>query len=665
MKSLHNRNSVLLPVALSLFILALLIVLSPAASAATVSPLYMVRGGANAVDVFDTNTNTTVVSLNTMSAPKCVVPSPTGGRVYVLENSYPYYIEVFSTSDWSLVSRVSLSGQPTDADISADGSKLYFTQNAQTGKIGVMDTNSYALSYIALNLSADWWYGKALSVTRDDTKILVAVQDTATHTYVVAINTSTQAVVWAKTGAWNSIGDLVIDTSSNWFYVANLGNESIMEGSVATGVIEHKFVVPGGVTIAGGIAMQPSSSTIGVLFVPLDNNSIFVLDWQLGVVGNVSSTGAAGVIDARPNKYVYFYCYAVGTGLYAMPSYNTGAGSATKLATYTLNDYIIMITSGPNVDFTTEPIGVTAVFQLQSMYFKKWIGTSVVAYDSAGRVVDSELSDTQGKVSFILMSGHQYTITATNIDPAFSQSISFTPDYAYYSAPYTVPFNIEISFDDAMRYANMTANSTAYMYARVWATGSDPGPFNITVTWSYDPHLTADNKGPYEPTGVAILREYTLVDNVTTITPLVGNWVGIGPNGYSGGVLNFSSQTIASLQSPYNKDYEVVVVMTDSYGAYSYAYFDYHWPGPMVGIPFMPAGLYKWLVLGILFLVALGAANTRSVPLGLFGLAIAGMGMQGLGWMFDWPASVGLQLQFTLILAAVSYMYMKSKGTML
>jgi len=628
----YTRKIGIIPTAVLFILLTLtLIATTGTAQAETVTPLYLADSDGQCVIVINTADNTTITTIPTASDPHDVIPSTTGGRIYVIENVYPYGIEVFSTLDWSLIKYIPLTNYTYCGAITPDGSRLFFSLNKATGIVGVLDTSTWAISYKTLGLNSSIWTIADMTITPDGSKLIACGHLTSVSKgFVAAISANTYIPAWTNLGIGYDPIYVTASPSYDYYYVFN-NNDSIASGETGFGAFRYMATAPAGTHPIGGIIATP---VYGEVYVGLSNNSSWHMNSDLGTIGYVTGAG-------------YAYSLALGVGPKFYMSTSTG-GSLVDLSVGPVAMVITgfprgigMIFTGPPIT-TGEPISVTTTFQLTSWWVKKWNGVTVVVTDSAGRVVDGKVTDTQGKVSFVLQSGHQYTLTATSTNPAFTDTFTYTPDYASYSAYTVIPWNIDISLWDMIVYQGTKPIDKDDLVI----VGAYPYSTDTITTYYYDP--AANTTAVY-----MYLYEEWLGSNAST---LLSGWTGAASGNTSH---NF---TIAS---PAGRYFELRIVGVQA--GINKTYFGYYfWPGPLHEWPGLPLEMYRILffliVLGGIFL---GTVTVKNWPYSLIIGGLAGAFMSGMwGWAFELGPGYGLKMSgYVIMFGALGYMYMKSRGT--
>lgn len=232
---------------------------SPAGVAVSAGKIYVANAGSNTVSVIDRVTGATT-TVKVVSSPKAIALSDDGTRVYVGGSNA---ISVISTANHTVVQKITTNGgQVYGIDISADGSRIYVTNN---GKNTVSVINTATNSIVATIAVGAKPGGIVLAGSR------LYIANTGAGT-VTVIDTASNTVVGNPITVGASPSELVASADGSRVYVTNHGSGTVSVVDAGT-----RSVV-GTITVGSqpqGIALSPDGS---LLYVANGRDTISVVD---------------------------------------------------------------------------------------------------------------------------------------------------------------------------------------------------------------------------------------------------------------------------------------------------------------------------------------------------------------------------------------------------
>lgn len=324
------------------------------------SEIYVTNYLGHSVSAIASATNTVIWTTAGIVAPNGIAVSPNGSFLFVATNDTTRKVTVLSTSSHAITGSSNLStGVLADVKISPDGLKLYVADRT-ANVINVLDLNTYINTQRAVGNDPLW-----MALSADGSKIYVT--ENASHQFQVISTASWTIDATVSMGAGSGPWGIALNSSEDRIYVANSTNNSVdiyrvsdnsLLGHVAAGSS------PWGVDVGSGNVAYVSAfqaHSVGVIKPAVLSMSSSTVS---GAVGSSLTTTAVASNFTPSTTVTRTVTPALPSGLSLNST--TGVISGTPTAAQAATTYTISATDGTWTASTTVSIAVSAVSVLPS-----------------------------------------------------------------------------------------------------------------------------------------------------------------------------------------------------------------------------------------------------------------------------------------------------------
>jgi DNA-binding beta-propeller fold protein YncE len=632
--------------------MALLLIIIPVASASS-EFAFITDYNANKMIIVDTSTNSPITNItNQINGPVDVCMNPAGTYIFIA-NAGDNTIRVYSTSDYDLITTITLPNAPNGMVTNSVGTRLYVSAYNGgppyiSGYVYVIDISSSLMPIIATISTGT---ASSITITDDDQYVYTALY---WSNEVAIINTNTNTVSSTLNGF--SSPDYLLATSDT-VWVSNQDANTIMgidtSSMIVTTTLTHSsanhksrgLAVIGPYLFAGWTYTGSTSSGIAKFSIATGN---WMADNTLILTGG--SPGTAEISSTQSGAYLYVLQNAAGNA--SIINQNLAVlGSITLSATPT-NIYV-GISAGLGA---TSPQPV--YLYVHSYYVLRWENVNISVYNQNGQLLNSKISDNNGGATFNLVPDETYTINVYSATLGINTTVNYTPPNSYYGGiqqgitvlPYT-------SWLNGRSAGGMTTvNNTTVTNASFASGYQDRDIFlrtNTSRTGSVG-YINNSFNDLSRLTTQVTFRLYKLNNSTNNYT--LAQTVGVNLNTVTNST--WQNFTVLGVDAS-NKDYYVIAEANNTY----YGNVTRNNPANIPWQSLLPGVPAVWhTYLAVIVVVGIFAASVMWMN-GIMGLVGAGAAyvFYSLGWLDTVPGA-GLGIAGAVIAAIVYYWSRRETG---